>query len=234
METRQAAKFRIAAIVPWAILLLISFSLFCSRGFAEMSVSLPECSGFLFQSARWEGYQPAVVSGFGNENSSTGQYAVIMKKGDHNVLCIVEKAQGQDEFLITVENDKAVYQGDLLPSLLIDTGGDTLFYSYRKDEGDITSERCHASKFDGQWSTVDVILFHKPQEGRFPETLLSIHDGELRYTMQWADENDNIMEWGEPIQKGLVNTSQYLLPNFDIHLLMSDFLGEHNGQENVQ
>lgn len=207
------------------MLLFVLFTLVLLYSFAigEINPSFPESAAKLFQSARWEGYQPVVVSGHGDENSLTGQYAVLMKKGDHNVLCMVEKEQGQDEFFITVENDKAVYQGDLLPSLFIDSAGDALFYTYQRDAGDIRSERYHSSKVDGQWLPVDVILFHKPQKGLFLETLILFYDNRLQYEVLWTDENDNVIEQSGKIGRGLVDTSLYELSRFDVNQFLTDF-----------
>jgi len=195
--------------------------LFCSFAVGEMNTELPESATKPFQTARWEGYQPVVVSGYGDENSPTGQYAVLMKKDDHNVLCMVEKEQGQAEFIITVENDKAVYQNDLLPSLLIDSGGDTLFYTYQRDDESISSEHYHSSKIDGQWSPVDITLHFQPRGDRFAEVFLYANDGDLWQQVLWMDENGNIIEQGGEFAVGIEEGALYDLQHFSIEQNMA-------------
>jgi len=144
-----------------------------------------------------------------------------MKKGDHNVLCVVEKEQGQAGFFITVENDRAVYQGDLLPSLFVDSGGDALFYTYRRDNEDISGEHYHSSKTGGQWSPVDISLYFQPQGDRFPEILMYASEGDLRQQVLWTDETGNIIQQGGDFAFGIEDGFLYDLQHFRIEQNMA-------------
>lgn len=50
----------------------------------------------------------------------------------------------------------------MLPSLLIDTGGDSLFYTYSQER---TSLHIHAVKENGAWGSVDVTLYVPEEDG---------------------------------------------------------------------
>lgn len=194
------------------VILLAVFAC-CAGALAEMGTQLSPDAAMVFQDARWEGYTPVVVSGFGDGASQRGQYAVIMKKGDHNVLCMVEKEPGQSTFAITVETDKAVYQGDVLPSLLIDTGGDVLFYTYHAMYSQ--SQHYHTVKReDGTWSPVDLICMEIGADGG-REMHFWLSDGRLHYQELRTDANDNVIS-RETEASIPVDETQYLLAQFDI------------------
>lgn len=203
--------------------LFIAYCLFSTYGLTEMGPPLPDAVARVFKDPGWEGYQPVVTSGYGGQNSQNGQYAVLMKKGDHNVLCIVEKDTDDTEFAITVRTDKAVYQGDLLPRLLIDTGGDALFFSYGYDQGPVRAERLSVFKSNGSWGTVSRTLCHPQQEGRYPETSLFAHRNVLTIDTLWSDGNDNILERGEEQRIKGVPTALSSIHTFDISSAPRDY-----------
>jgi len=203
--------------------ILLSLVLFYSFAFGETPPLLPESAVKPFQSARWEGYQLTSVSGFNYENAPAGQYAVIMKKCDHNVLCIVENAQGQAEYAITMENDKAIYQGELLPNLLFDSGGDTLFYTYQRQDGDISVEYYHSNRIDGLWSPVDITLYFQPVGHRRAELLMFTDGGDLRQQVLWTDGNGNIVNQDIGFTVGMEDGVLYDLRYFDIERNMAAY-----------
>lgn len=205
-----------------SLIALLATCVCCAGALAEMGTRLSPDAAKAFADPRWEGYQPAVVSGYGDQDSQTGQYAVLMKKGEHNVLCMVEKEAGQTEFAITVENDKAVYQGDLLPRLLIDTAGDALFMSYHDAAGEILGAQFSVFKQNGQWRSVGAVFFLPPQDGRYPEVMVGAQEGRLSYRMLWTDENDNILEHGEEFFL-TKDAEAYQLARFDIGRCMEDY-----------
>lgn len=140
------------------------------------------------------------MSGYGGNAFFAAQYALLLKKGGHNVLCIAEKAPDEAEARIVLETDRAVYQGDAVPSLLIDTGGDSLFYTYRHAEGEaIASERYHSIKQNGEWSSVGICIFQAPEEGRYPELWIFETEGQAYLQRYWSDENDSLLERGERV-----------------------------------
>lgn len=87
-----------------------------------------------------------------------------------------------------MENAHAVHEGEALPSLLIDTGGDALFYTYH--EGASRSALYHAVKeADGTWSDVDTIYIENTQEWG-----AGVQDGYLCYSYWLCDENGNVLD----------------------------------------
>lgn len=98
---------------------------------ALLSPALALAQGELPQGAKdalWAahpGYEIGVYDGWGNE--TRGQYAAVISKDGDNILCIAEKNVDDPAYVLTIDNTNAVYDGAVLPSLLIDTGGDSLF-----------------------------------------------------------------------------------------------------------
>lgn len=196
-------------------LLILVAVLACFAGaLAEMGAQLSPDAAKVFEDVRWEGYAPVVVSGFGDGESQRGQYAVLMKKGDHNVLCMVEKEPSQSAFAITVETDKAVYQGDTLPSLLIDTGGDVLFYTYRAMYGQSQHHYHTVKREDGTWSPVDLVNMDIGEDGG-REMHFWLSDGRLYYQELRTNANDNVIS-REPEASIPADETQFLLAQFDI------------------
>lgn len=203
-------------------LVILCFLLAFALPSIAFATQLPPDAMQVFDGSEWEGYTVAALAGYDGNKDFAAQYAVLMKKGDHNVLCILEKEPGQREFEMTVQTDRAVWQGDSLPNLLIDTGGDALFYTYRHDGGDIRSEQYSSVKTDGEWGPVGAAYRLPPQNGRYPEVLLSPVGDALHMRMLWTDENDNIIEWGEEAVLDVYG-AQPGLSGFDIGQLMEAY-----------
>lgn len=156
------------------------------------------------------GYEIAVWEECGH------QVAVILKKGEDNILVIAEREDAQSDYAITVDNTNAVYDGDVLPGLLIDTGGDALFYTYHDINGR-ACEQYHAVKEGERWSRVDVTIFL--EEGDLYHSINScVVDGTLYYQHCDEDENGNILRaWEDaPIAADEGFEESLLLQNFDI------------------
>ena len=165
-----------------------------------------------------EAYYPAYIiaksDGWGDE--SRGQYALVLTDGEDNILCIAEKAEADSAYTFTVNNTNAVREGADLPDLMIDTGGDILYYAY-EDGGFLTTYS--AQKSDGAWQNVSIIQ----QDFTHPEydvdTLASILDGRLVYTKQKYDKLEN------PIHNG--NLKQLLpipvSPEFEAAMALASF-----------
>lgn len=148
----------------------------------------------VFGGTEWDDYSVAVMASFGGNDQFASQYALIMKKEDHNVLCIVEKEPNATNFQITVQTDSAIYQGDLLPSLLIDTGGDALFYTYRYDDANLASEMVGSIKQGGTWGAPTLFLYYgMDEDGLYPETQVFSDSDSLVFDTVWCDENGNIV-----------------------------------------
>lgn len=150
------------------------------------------------------------------------QVAVILQKGEDNILCIAEREDAQSDYAITVDNTNAVYDGDVLPGLLIDTGGDALFYTYHDINGR-ACEQYHAVKEGGSWSGVDATIFL--QEGDLYHSINSrVSDGTLYYQHCDEDEIGNILRsWEDaPIAADEGFEESLLLRNFNINTFDPD------------
>jgi len=145
--------------------------------------------------ARYPAYIIAAHDGWGDE--TFGQYALVLTDGEDNILCIVEKSEGDAAYAFTVGNTNAVREGAQIPSLLIDTGGDSLYYSYT----DGNTKTSYASfKSGGEWSAVSVIHQDFSHAEYDVDTLVSVRDGHLTYDRSKYDKLENPMEHGDLTQ----------------------------------
>jgi len=166
------------------------------------------------------GYAISAHDGWGDD--AQGQFAVILKKGEDNILCIAEKDAEDAAYSLTVDNTDAVYDGGVLPSLLIDTGGDSLWYTYVDTEED-SSVHYNAFKTNGQWGSVSVLAYW-PKEDGMTGMMSGVSEGKLFYEETDEDENENVRArrtyapvWATPA------FSQSLeLDHFNIHTFDAD------------
>lgn len=189
----------------------LGLMLLCAWAAAEEEARLPQAVLELSESVH-PGYEVIAHDGWGSESS--GQFALILKQGDDNILCIAEKAQSDAAYQLTIDNTNAVYDGDQLPSLLIDTGGDALFYGY--DDGN-DAVHVHTEKLDGKWQTVDVTVYEN-LNGGYRSIQSGVGEGYLYYDEDTEDENGNILQRFSyaPIPVD-ASFEQAMLPeNFDI------------------
>jgi len=109
-------------------LLTITILLLCLAAgvWAEEGTALPQDVINLCGTVH-PGYAIAAHDGWGDEHF--GQYALILKKGDDNILCMAEKAKEDAAYVLTIDNTNAVYDGEKIPSLMLEGGGDSLFYT---------------------------------------------------------------------------------------------------------
>jgi len=169
------------------ILLLWMISMLCTFACAEEDIQLPKAVLNLCAQAH-PGYSVAAHDGWGDE--ARGQFALILKQGDDNILCMAEKGQDDAAYQLTIDNTNAVYDGDQLPSLLIDSGGDSLFYSYHDEVGD--SVHVHTIKQDGKWLEMDVTRYANLNDG-YRCICSGVRNGHLYYSEDTEDENGNIL-----------------------------------------
>ena len=169
-------------------LLCLALAMAASGACAQIDEALPQ--GVLDAiSAERPGYDVLDYDGWGDE--TRGQYALVVSKDGDNVLCIAEKGKNDAAYVLTIDNTDAVYDGDRVPSVMIDSGGDSLFYTYSNERGD--SLHVHAVKMDGAWSDVDVTLYEQ-NEGGFRSVWSALGDGLLRYEELSEDENGNVLD----------------------------------------
>ncbi len=149
------------------------------------AAELPAAVSALLE-ARYPGYAVAAQAGSGSD--AQGQIALVVSKDGHNVLCIAEKAAGDAAYTLTVDTGTALRQGDEVPDLLIDSGGDALFYTYQNE---YYVYRYHAEKTQDGWGNVDIVRISLDE--RHHEYTLSMQ-GESLYSNEMVfDENDNML-----------------------------------------
>ena len=171
------------------ILLLWTLAMLCASACGEEAEKLPQAVLDLCKSVH-PGYAVAAHDGWGDEEF--GQFAVILKKGDDNILCMAEKAQDESAYQLTIDNTNAVCDGEVLPSVLIDSGGDSLWYTY-VDRAENSSVHYNAFKTNGQWGRVSALAYW-PKEDGFTGMMSGISDGTLFYEETDEDENENIRD----------------------------------------
>ena len=138
---------------------------------------------------KYPAYIIAAHDGWGDE--SRGQYALVLTDGEDNILCIAEKRETDSAYAFTVDNPNALREGAEIPSLLIDTGGDSLYYSYT----DGNTKSSYASfKSGGEWSSVSLIHQDFSHTDYDVDTLVFIQDGFLTYDRRQFDKLENPME----------------------------------------
>ena len=164
------------------------------------------------------GYEISAYDGWGDE--ARGQYAAVISKDGDNILCIAEKGEGDEGYILTIDNTNAVYDHEAPPSLMIDSGGDCLYYIYG---GDQSSTHFHAVKENGVWGGVDVISYYAA-EGGFRTVWGGIDRGMLLYEHMLEDENGNLLSrWYDvPVLISDAAEEQMLLARFDIELYDPD------------
>lgn len=137
------------------------------------------------------GYEVAAYDGWGGE--ARGQAALVLHKDMSNILCIAEKAEGDAAYALTVDNDRALQEGVIIPRVTIDTGGDVLFYSY---SGETTMTTYHSAKENGVWGTVDVVDRDSSAGEYDAEMWSDVYEGYLRFEYSRWDKNENPLPGG--------------------------------------
>jgi len=201
-------------------LLTITILLLCLAAgvWAEEGTALPQDVINLCGTVH-PGYAIAAHDGWGDEHF--GQYALILKKGDDNILCMAEKAKEDAAYVLTIDNTNAVYDGERIPSLMLEGGGDSLFYTYF--EGENNSLHLHTIKQGGKWLEMDVTLYVS-EGGGYRSINSGVWDGALRYLHDDEDENGNILDsWNyEPVPASDAFAARMLPQNFDINAYTAD------------
>ena len=113
----------------------LGLMLLCAWAAAEEEARLPQAVLELSESVH-PGYTIAAHDGWGDE--SRGQFALILKQGNDNILCIAEKTEEDAAYQMTVDNTNAVYDGDRIPSLLIDLADRSIIMPLSRTESGLT------------------------------------------------------------------------------------------------
>lgn len=125
---------------------------------------------------------------YSRAGENSGQCALALTNGQENILCIAEKAESDEAFAFTVENRRAVFAGDRLPDLYIDTGGDALFYSYRLNDECALDYYAYKGQ-DGVWHAGNASCYQALEEWSG-----WLQEGYLSYAYYRTDENDSILD----------------------------------------
>ena len=171
------------------LILLLALCMTAAGTIAQESTPLPQAVIDLCAAAH-PGYEIAAYDGGGDENR--GQIALILKNGDDNILCMAEKTERDAAYALTIDNTDAVYDGDVLPGLLIDSGGDSLWFTYH-DQEDGSSVHYGSIKSGGKWGCVNTLAYW-PKEDGMTGMMAWASDGMLQYEETDEDENENIRD----------------------------------------
>ena len=212
------------AIIACLIFFLSIVSTLTPALMEERNPVLPTSAANLIETPQWEDYALVRLDGYGNEDSEYGQYALVLKKEEHNVLLLIERKGNKPGYEIALTTDKAIYQGALLPDLHFDTGVDSLFYTYEYEDGPYQIERYHTLKQAEEWTAPYLFLYEwVNEEGLYPETVIGAEEnGILTYSKGWSDENDNPVRSQDDQKVPGIKTAQ-ALADFDIAALPHSF-----------
>lgn len=164
------------------------------------------------------GYAISAHDGWGDD--AQGQFAMVLSRDGDNILCIAEKKAEDAAYSLTVDNTDAVYDGGVLPSLLVDTGGDSLWYTY-VDREDDSSVHYNAFKTNGQWGSVSMLAYW-PKEDGMTGMMSGVSEGKLFYEETDEDENENVRArrtyapvWATPAFSQSLELAHFNIHTFD-------------------
>lgn len=173
----------------WLCLVILGVLTLAPKAVALERPPLPEKVRALCQ----EHYPEHVITaadGFGDDEA--GQWALVLTKGGQHLLAVIEKAKQEPAYRFTIQNPSAIMPGDSRPSVLIDSAGDALFLSFRKESALWTF---HAVKRQGAWGPVDLIIHYDPAGASVhTEWGMFVKGGMLFSEQVITDGNDNILE----------------------------------------
>ena len=196
---RKLVSFLCAVVLCWGV----------HSAYAQEVAPLP-ASVLALCAETYPDHTISVYSGWGDDRH--GQFALALSQDQQHILCIAEKAPSDAGYQFVIENDRALREGEYLPRLLIDTGGDALFYSYI-DYG-YSYQYSSAKNEAGAWSNVNLMCCETAGPS---ELLLFAEDGLLRMREYHTDEEGNIL-WQKSYTPVPVPWLQASLPleSFDI------------------
>ncbi|MBQ8619296.1 MAG: hypothetical protein IJ418_17580 [Clostridia bacterium] len=195
-------------------LFFLMLIMLCVTGCAEGEAKLPQAVIDLCAAVH-PGYEIAAYDGGGDE--IRGQLALILQKDGDNILCMAEKTEADSAYQLTIDNTNAVYDGDVLPSVLIDTGGDSLWFTYYDSE-DGSSVHYGSIKSGGRWGHVSALSYW-PKEDGITGMMAWVSDGTLCYEETDEDENENVRDRRTyaPVMVSPEFAQSLELANFNIH-----------------
>lgn len=132
------------------------------------------------------GCKIAAQSGWGD--ASRGQFALVLRTDVGYTLCIAERGEGDADYALTVNSDRAL-PGSVQPELLIDTGGDSLFVRYAMSETE--QILLHSVRQDGGWGPVDIVYRDTSHPEYDVEWYVGLLNGCLCFSTQDWDKNEN-------------------------------------------
>lgn len=133
----------------------------CMVGTCAFALALPPEISKAFSDESWEGWRPVVV----DEETAAGKgnpwAAVIMHRGDRNVLCILEKPDA--DFEIVSMSGAAVYGGNVLPVLEFESSEQDIpsvlmyAYTFRAPRLEETYRVARDENQPGTWQMMNIV-----------------------------------------------------------------------------
>ena len=182
---------------------------------AKNEATLPAEAAKVFEGAKWDGYEPVATRYYQWPLAST--VVTVMQKGGHNVLCLLRGSGDMDAFRLAFANDRALYQGDRVPSLFIDDGMGFVRFEYTdgdpphgssEAEGYVFCSRWYwevemEAKADGDWEYMLLDAYRLYPEPHDPgcayydmmRVSMGIVDGGLRLQSRYEPYGDSWYAW---------------------------------------
>ena len=155
-----------------------------------------------------------IVSHSGWGDASRGQFAVALRTDEGYVLCVAEKDEGDAAYALTIDNDRAIPDGEP-PRLTMDTDN-CLFIS--QTVGEKEQITWHSDKRDGEWGPVNIVYRYSWDDRTDVEHYAGIAGGALILSSQRWDKNENAISEPEsrmPVPVDASYIERFGLATFD-------------------
>ncbi len=185
----------------------------------------------VFQEPRWAGYAP-VSYAYNEESISPSVIFVVMRRGDHNVLCLVERKVNEG-YVLTLESDKAVYQGNSTPKMFYDGHMDGYLLCRYPMEG-MDHQQPYEQELEficdedtGEWRFDRMAYCFREAEDRYSDiSKLAMDPMDGRLALQWHyyDYRHSYLDEDEaPLADMAFEAGDYALERFDLTRVNKDF-----------
>ena len=165
-----------------------------------------------------------IVSQSGWGDASRGQFAVALRAQEGYVLCVAEKEGGDAAYALTIDNDRAIPDGEP-PRLTMDTDN-SLFIS--QPDGETGQTTWHSDKRDGVWGPVSIVSRYAWDDQTDVELYAGIAGGALILSSQRWDKNENALS--EPESRMPVPVDARYIERFGLAAFDSRSVSLYSGE----
>ena len=165
-----------------------------------------------------------IVSHSGWGDASRGQFAVALRTQEGYVLCVAERDEGDADYALTINNDRAIPGGDT-PRLTMDMNN-CLFIS--QTVGKREQITWHSDKRDGKWGPVNIVYRYSWDDRTDLELHAGLPGGELILSSQRWDKNENAAS--EPKSRMPVPVDEGYIERFGLATFDSRSVNVYSGE----